>query len=72
MIEMGGALHTTPSSDLNSVIVKNVWAPEYKVWYMMFLFYVFILFLARIYTFLLFRLVGISFRPSLCFIHIPS
>ncbi|XP_039683639.1 uncharacterized protein [Medicago truncatula] len=30
MIEMGGALHTTPSSDLNSVIVKNVWAPEYK------------------------------------------
>jgi len=41
--EMGGALHK-PMSDLNFVIVKNVLAQKYKVWYMKFLFYTFILF----------------------------
>jgi len=43
MSEMGGALLTTQSSDLNSVIVKNVLVPEYKVWHVnfcsMFLYY---------------------------------
>lgn len=31
--EMGGVLHTKTSLDLNFVIVKNVLARKYKVWY---------------------------------------
>jgi len=31
--EMGGVLHTKTSLDLNFVIVKNVLAAKYKVWY---------------------------------------
>lgn len=43
--EMGGALQTKTSLDLNFVIVKNVLAAKYKVWYMKSLFYISILFL---------------------------
>ena len=31
--EMGGVLHTKTSLDLNFVLVKNVLAAKYKVWY---------------------------------------